>query len=205
MNLIAGIISKGLVLSTLILTATVAEARVFWNKVEATVSNDGVVTLTWNVTEYNNKHFHVQHSVDGTKWETLTVVESKNSHESMTDYTYSHKNRLQGKQYYRLKDTDIDISYTSFSPIKTLVLKTEKQGMSVWPNPATDRIVIENNDNSNIYTKATIFNLTGKVVLEVKLNDTISEIPVSGLSAGTYVVRIETIKGTSQSRKFVKQ
>ena len=188
-----------------LLASPVAEFRVFWNKVEATVVDDNTVVLTWNVTEYNNKTFVVQHSTDGIKWEDIAIVQSKNSAESMTDYSYTHRTKLIGKQYYRLKDIDIDISYTSYSPIKTLMLKSNKQDITIWPNPATDHILIENNDKSNLYTKATIFNLTGKVMLEKKLNNDTNEITINELSPGTYIVKLENSKGISQSQKFVKQ
>lgn len=196
---------KALVVSMLILVSTITNARVFWNKVEATITNEGIVTLSWNVTEYNNKHFEVQHSVDGTKWEILGIVESKNSPQSMTDYTFTHKNKLSGKQYYRIKDTDIDVNASSFSPIKTVLLKTVNAGISVWPNPATNRILVQTNDNGVVYAKATIVNLTGRVMLERKLATDVTEIQINDLGAGTYIVKLETLAGTSISRKFIKQ
>src|SRR5258706_933079 len=152
-------LTKASIVTVLILAATVANARVFWNKVEASVANENIVTLNWNVTEYNNKNFLVQHSFDGMNWETMAVIDSKNSPQSMTDYSYSYKNKLSGKQYYRIKDVDIDVSYTSSSPVKTLVLKNDKQGISLWPNPATDHVLVESNNSNDVYTKATIFNL----------------------------------------------
>jgi len=193
------------VFTNTLLASPVAEFRVFWNKVEATVTKDNTVILTWNVTEYNNKTFVVQHSVDGVHWEDIAIIQSKNSAESMTDYSYTHRNNLSGKQYYRLKDIDIDISSSSFSPVKTLMLKNDNQGITVWPNPATDHIVIENNDHSNLYTKATIFNLAGKMILERKLGSEVNAIAINELSAGTYIVKIENSKGVFQSQKIVKQ
>ena len=203
MKLINGL-KKGLVVLTLILGGTVANARVFWNKVEATVNSEGLVTLTWNVTEYNNKNFQVLHSIDGIKWETLVTIESQNSTQSMTDYSFSHRSSLSGKHYYRVMDTDIDIAYSSYSPIKTLVIKNDKSGVSVWPNPATDRIRIESNDNT-VYVKATIFNLTGKVMVERELNAHVNELSINELSAGAYILKMETSTGTSRSQKFIKQ
>ena len=188
----------------LVLCAMVTNARVFWNKVEVNASPSGMVTLNWNVTEYNNKMFHIQRSTDGINWETLAVVESKNSAQTMTDYSYSYRNKFTGKQYYRLQDTDIDVAYSSFSPVKTLVLKNENTGVSIWPNPSSDRITIESNDD-NVYAKATIFNLMGKVMAEKALNAHVTEISVSKLTAGTYILKLETIAGTSQTQKFIKQ
>ena len=84
--------------------------RVFWNKFEVVVTEKNDVVLTWNVTEYNNKSFRVQHSTDGIKWEDIALVQSKNSGESMTDYTYTHPNRGKGKHFYRLQDIDDEMA-----------------------------------------------------------------------------------------------
>ena len=211
MRLISIFTKKALAATLLILMLTITNDllaspfRVFWNKFEATIANDNTVVLTWNVTEYNNKNFVVQHSVDGTKWETIAIIQSQNSAESMTDYSYTHKNKLTGKQYYRLKDIDVDISYTSFSPIKTLVLKDDKQVVAIWPNPATDRITIANNNNGDTYTNAKIFNLAGKMMTEKKLESHTNEISINELPAGTYIVKLENNKGTSFNQKIVKQ
>ena len=180
------------------------EFRVFWNRVEASITKDNTVILTWNVTEYNNKTFIVQHSVDGIKWEDIALVQSQDSHESMTDYSYTHKNKLTGKQYYRIKDIDIDVSSSSLSPVKILILKSDHPVVAVWPNPATDHILIENSGNNN-YTKATIYNLTGKVMIESNLGAEVNNISINELSAGTYIVKIQNSKGDSQSQKIIKQ
>jgi mRNA-degrading endonuclease HigB of HigAB toxin-antitoxin module len=179
--------------------------RVFWNKFDATLKENNAVVLTWNVTEYNNKSFVVQHSVDGTEWETIALVQSHNSAESMTDYSYTHSNKLGGKQFYRLQDIDVDHGSTGYSPVRTLILKNDKQSVTIWPNPATDQILIANNDNSDMYTKARIFDLAGKVVTERKLNPNVNEIAVNELPSGIYIVKIENIKGASYSQKIVKQ
>jgi hypothetical protein len=179
--------------------------RVFWNKFEAVVKGDNTVVLTWNVTEYNNKSFRVQHSVDGTNWEDIAIVQSKNSAESMTDYSYTHINKLHGKQFYRLQDIDVDLGSTGPSPVRTLILKIDNQAITIWPNPASDHILIANNDKGDLYTKARIFDLTGKVVTESNLKPNVNEIAINKLPAGTYIVKIENSKGTSYSQKIAKQ
>jgi Secretion system C-terminal sorting domain len=178
--------------------------RVFWNKFEVIETIGNTILLTWNVTEYNNRSFIVQHSINGTEWEDIALVQSKNSAESMTDYSYKHTNKLVGKQFYRLKDIDVDYGTTGFSPVKTLILKNEKQVVTIWPNPVTNYILISN-DNINLYTKARVFDLTGKMMIERKLDPDVTEIPVTELPAGTYIVKIENNKGVAYTQKIVKQ
>jgi hypothetical protein len=185
-------------------SAPVDTRRVFWNKFEVIETNNNTIVLTWNVTEYNNRSFIVQHSVNGTQWEDIALVQSKNSAESMTDYSYKHINKLGGKQFYRLKDIDVDYGTTGFSPVKTLIRKNAMQVVAIWPNPVTNLILISN-DNSNPYTKAKVFDLTGKVMMERKLEPDVTEIPVTELAAGTYIIKIENNTGAAYTQKIVKQ
>jgi hypothetical protein len=143
--------------------------------------------------------------VDGTNWKDIAVVQSQNSAESMTDYSYTHSNKLRGKQFYRLQDTDVDHGSTGPSPVRTLILKNDNQAITIWPNPATDHILIANKENGDLYTNTRIFDMTGKVMTERKLNPGINEIAINELPAGTYIVKIENSKGASYSQKIVKQ
>lgn len=205
MKLITAILTRKLLMSgVFMLMVTLVNARVFWNKFDVTANNGATVVLTWNVTEYNNKNFIVQHSINGTDWEDIAIVQSKNSLESMTDYSYTHRNKLNGKQFYRLKDIDVDTRSIGVSPVKTLVLENNEQVVSVWPNPATNYLNIANDKDIN-YTKVKIFNLTGKTMIENKLAAGVNKIPVSKLPVGTYIVKIETNKGESHTQKIVKQ
>ena len=194
---------KTLTVAFFMIIATFSYGRVFWNKFEVT-NNNGTVLLTWNVTEYNNKSFVVQHSLNGIDWEDIAVIKSKMSAESMTDYSYKHSNKLNGKQYYRLKDIDIDLTSTGNSPVKTLILENKKQDAAIWPNPVVDHVIISN-DDVTVYTTAKIVDLTGKLMKEIKLDPKVTEIPVNNLPTGIYIVRMENASGDSFTKKIVKQ
>ena len=71
-----------------------------------------------------------------------------------------------------------------------------KAGIMVYPNPVTDRLnVVTDGHLLNI----TVTDLNGRVVY----NGLNTSIDVSGLSKGTYLVKVTTAQGTSDS-KFVK-
>jgi hypothetical protein len=213
MKLISTLIMKTMAGALFMLIATMAfgrnnsvseSRRVFWNKFTVEVGKNSSIILTWNVTEYNNKSFIVQHSVDGLNWEEIALVQSKNSPESMTDYSYTYFTKSTGKQYFRLKDIDVDLGSTGFSPVKTLMLETEKQVVTIWPNPVTSYVEISN-DVINKFTKARVIDLSGKVMIEKNLEADVTEISVASLVAGTYIVRMENSKGVYYSQKIVKQ
>ena len=45
----------------------------------------------------------------------------------------------------------------------------------------------------------------GKVVLEQQLKGDVNQIAVNKLTPGTYIIKLETTTGTSETGKFVKQ
>ena len=181
--------------------------RVFWNKFEVVATEKNAVILTWNVTEYNNKSFRVQHSTDGLKWEDIALVQSKNTGESMTDYTYTHVNGKKGKHFYRLEDVDVDATSIGMSPVKTLVLSDAAAPVTaIWPNPAINEISVARFTDNSPNSKAQIFDLSGRMLVEKQFGgDHSTTININELLPGTYVMRIQGENGKIHSEKFIKQ
>jgi hypothetical protein len=65
----------------------------------------------------------------------------------------------------------------------------EKQALSVYPNPATDKLYIELPEN-NEGASAEIINLDGRVVFRIRSFIAKEEINISGLPTGFYTVRV---------------
>ncbi|WP_394757958.1 FG-GAP-like repeat-containing protein [Flavobacterium sp.] len=73
---------------------------------------------------------------------------------------------------------------------------------SVYPNPAKDILNIKLKTDSSIKL-AQVYNLTGKLVLEMDVkNDIIS---VESLSTGTYILLLRDQDGKDYSQKFIKE
>jgi hypothetical protein len=206
-------VMKTLAAVLLMLTTTFTYGRisdlnappVFWNIFDANVKKGNTVELSWVVTEYNNKSFYIQHSLNGSDWEDVAHVPSKNSPESLEDYSYTHINSLSGKHYYRIKQVDISVDRTGYSKVITVELKNDKD-VIIWPNPATDQIRIVNNGRgADFYAKAQIFDLSGTMRAEKKLQSGINTIAVNELPPGHYLVRIESNNGAINKQKFIKQ
>jgi hypothetical protein len=179
---------------------------VTWKSFDATVQNNNSVTLNWEVMEYQNKGFYIQHSTNGADWDNIAFVASRGDKESFNTYSYKHTNNQNGLQYYRIKQVDID-EKISYSAVATVILKNDEQNISIWPNPATSqiRIASNNSDKNSPYTKAQIFDLSGRKLTETLLQANTGTIDVSRLSAGTYLIKIESKDGTNYSQKIVKQ
>ncbi len=104
------------------------------------------VELNWIVaTEVNNDYFSLERSFDGVNYgEIGRVAGSKNS---VTDKRYDYIDYSPGdnKNYYRLKQTDIDGNSKTFNPIfvKGYSFGDKKSKTVYLPNPFTDKFTID--------------------------------------------------------------
>jgi photosystem II stability/assembly factor-like uncharacterized protein len=77
--------------------------------------------------------------------------------------------------------------------------------ITIYPNPASCRITIRNNQYFTGETNVAIFNMQGELLLQEKFRDKKSpEIDITGLPKGCYFVKIQDIQG-SVTRKLVVQ
>ncbi len=92
---------------------------------------------------------------------------------------------------------------------KTAHLPTARSGKSsfkdisdiaVYPNPASDRFYLSN--VSQVGSKISLFEIGGKMKLE-NVNFTTDGINISALSAGSYMIRIDTNDGQQIVRKLL--
>ncbi|MES2487368.1 MAG: T9SS type A sorting domain-containing protein, partial [Bacteroidota bacterium] len=71
----------------------------------------------------------------------------------------------------------------------------------VYPNPALDVITVT---NGNVITKVAVTNLLGQTVLTQNVNAETTQVNLSGLAAGTYILQVATANA-STNVKIVKQ
>lgn len=98
------------------------------------------VYVNWKTaTEINNSHFTVERSTNGMDYQTIDIVTSKaengNSNQVLA-YEIIDKNPLEGKSYYRLKQTDFDGTTEYSDPVHVTLNKSYEESFSVFPNPA---------------------------------------------------------------------
>ena len=159
--------------------------------------------LTWQTAnEVNNKGFQVERHIGGSQqatddsWETVGFVAAKGK---SATYTFTDDYRLSPVAYYRLKQLDNDGKF-AYSKVISIVQSSKGKGLSLYPNPVSSHLTIENTDlSSGTYEGGTfqILNLLGQQVLTGK---TAQQLDVSALPQGTYILKV----GTEQA-KFIKQ
>ncbi|MCB9232722.1 MAG: HYR domain-containing protein [Bacteroidia bacterium] len=71
----------------------------------------------------------------------------------------------------------------------------------IWPNPARDLVRVEISEG--ILSHATLINLTGQVLRNWELHQNSAELSLEGLSAGVYLLNLQTMDGQNLTRKIV--
>jgi trimeric autotransporter adhesin len=153
-------------------------------------------------TEQNNKGFEIQRSNDGVHFDSLDFVFAKPNASNGAAYSFTDANPFDGKNYYRLKQIDVDGKFF-YSSLRWINFDKERY-VTAWPNPTTNLINISTNYNfKNAIAK--IIAANGQMVkqLIVKGNGNIS-LPVADLPAGVYHVQIKE-NGKLINLVFVKQ
>lgn len=74
--------------------------------------------------------------------------------------------------------------------------------MNVFPNPSTGIVNISNGRSNDAINLVEVMDITGKLVLTESHNN---RIDISGLTSGTYIIRVNTESGASAVRKLVKE
>ncbi|MBL0269047.1 MAG: T9SS type A sorting domain-containing protein [Chitinophagaceae bacterium] len=160
------------------------------------------VVVNWEtVTEINNKGFEVERRLDGEAGFTRigftpTKAIAGNS-SSRIDYSYADANGFAGVSYYRLKQVDIDNRFT-YTHIKAVKGMGETQvSVMLYPNPNYGQFTIRLDGVNRAYD-AVITDMGGKTVRQLRLTNT-SSVNITGLSAGTYIIRIPDVFGEGQA------
>lgn len=79
--------------------------------------------------------------------------------------------------------------------------EVDAAGISVYPNPAADRVNVNSAMTVNSYE---IYNVVGAMIRREEVGLKSFDVDVDALPAGTYLIKLET-EGKTQTRRFVKQ
>lgn len=160
------------------------------------LNDNKTVSLLWKTAdEINIDYFEIERSKNGNDWISLTSIDPQSSHE----YFYTDMFPEDGLNFYRIKETDIDGKYF-LSDIKFIQIGKATQ-FSIWPNPARDNLYVQ-----IPFTGGTveITDISGRLIGKYVNINPILVIPVKKLTAGIYILKIESDKGKIV-QKFIKE
>jgi len=160
--------------------------------------------LYWSsVTENGTDYFVIERSGDGKNFDDYAKVNASNYSNTTKDYTYLDEQVANKDWYYRLKMIDLTGAFT-YSNIIKIARNGEKNPVKVYPNPATDLIVITHDKTQNAFLN--IYNVQGQLVHSERVNPSAvaTQININNLSNGFYNVLITDDNNTYKT-KFIKK
>jgi len=152
------------------------------------VKDNTTALLTWNTAqEQNNKGFEIQRSSTANFSDTvrlnISFVAANNANSTGAEYRFTDKAPLAGKNYYRLKQIDLDGKY-QYSEIKMLDFSAIGKAI-VYPNPFSNTLTVSNAPDKTAYQ---VYDSKGQVVLQGKLSN--NKINTSRLPKGSYTLQL---------------
>lgn len=150
---------------------------------------NNVNELTWQTSnEINNAGFEIERSTDAVSWQNIAYVSNIGFNKSqVSSYSYNDSfinNNI--SYYYRLKQIDID-NHFNYSAI-VFIHAAQKTEISIYPNPTKNIFTIYS--SNNLDANAEIYDISGRILFNTKLNSNQNIIDISQLDAGVYILII---------------
>jgi Secretion system C-terminal sorting domain len=157
--------------------------------------------LTWETaSEISNKGFDVERQNANGTWASLGFV---NGVGKASTYTFEDKDPL-SISYYRLRQIDFDGKETLSKIVS--VSQNTKGRISISPNPTSDKVNIQLNQNDvlNQTTTLVLSDMTGRQVLTQTTTAGAFQLDLSNLAKGMYVVTLQSNNAIYQE-KIIRQ
>ncbi|MEM9525789.1 MAG: T9SS type A sorting domain-containing protein [Bacteroidota bacterium] len=161
------------------------------------------VRLNWTtVNEQNNDYFTVERSTDGASFSAIATVNGAGTTGQAQEYESWDDQPRGGLNYYRLKQTDFDGSFT-YSEVRVVELPALGTQFSVFPNPVSKVLNVRLGASAD-RGAIRLLNAAGQVVGEWRITAASDQLrlPVGHLPAGPYWLRV-VASGQPYSRKVI--
>lgn len=159
--------------------------------------------LKWQtLSEHSNKGFELERSNDGKRWVTIGFVPTQANNGTSgfkLNYQFADKQPMVGKNYYRLKQVDID-GQSTYSPVRVVTFAGGKT--SIYPNPTHDKVIISGLTGTE---RITLFDMTGNSVMQIKASGAETTLLLNDLAAGVYQIHISDVNEKKSVMKLIKQ
>lgn len=166
---------------------------------QAQAIDKNTIRISWQtMTEFNNKGFELQRSLDGKDFSTIAWINGQTNSHSIQSYQKDDKNIEQGVRYlYRLKQVDIDHSSEYSDIVSAMVEGHDFKGI-IFPNPAKGTLQIYfSNSDLHQNTALNIYDYSGQLLFKeqyIELPERLVQ-PIDFLAQGLYFLSISNSKG----------
>ncbi len=146
--------------------------------------------LEWKLSnQLNVKHYEIESSINGITFGIIGLQNAKPYSGGTLQYNFVDRNYDKGTNYYRLKITDNDGSFT-YSKIVVITVTDEGYSITAYPNPVTNKLLIDYRGSAKS-VRIQITDAQGRMVYDGQKNvERPITLPVENLLAGNYVLRV---------------
>ncbi|MCM5529291.1 T9SS type A sorting domain-containing protein [Parasegetibacter sp. NRK P23] len=166
---------------------------------KASVVN-GSTNLTWQTAaEINSKEFVVEHSVEGTQWTKVGVVNAAGNSSVTQQYAFTHTQPAEGLNLYRLRTIDFDGSSELSTTLRVAINNALVSGIRLYPIPVSDHLIVDLTEFKESFTY-TIIDANGRELKRGIVTRNKQRIGLQELKPGVYFFKTEQ----SGAIRFVK-
>jgi len=184
------------------LTVSSGPLPVFFEGFVARKNTDGTIKLLWDVAaEINVKGYYVESSTNGVDFVNAGYVAASGKDIYNTDYT----GKILQTMFFRIKSVDFDGKSKYTAVIKVYSKDQANAPIQIYPLPATDQVIIQHSKSSE-NSVIILLSPDGKILQQkVAVANTLqTQLNISTLTSGLYIVRYDDGNGNIQTAKIVK-
>lgn len=163
------------------------------------------VKLEWaTLSETASDRFEIEKSFNGRSFSMIGQVVAAGESNTEQVYTYTDTQAGNGTIYYRLKQIDLDGSYT-YSDIVQIDLPEAGVAFNVYPNPVEGQLNIRFSSTASIGTQIRLLNQYGQTMFHQALEATATNtvIPVANFPQGMYLLEVQQGQKSKQQKVFI--
>lgn len=165
-------------------------------------NSNGSIKLLWDVgTEINVLGYYVESSINAVDFTTAGYVSASGKDIYSLDYTEKQLQTL----FFRVKSVDLDGKFKYTPVIKVYAKEQANAPIQIYPVPATEQVTIQHSKSPEKAT-FTLISPDGKILQQkVAVTNTLqTQINISTLGSGLYIVRYDDGMGNIQIGKIIK-
>lgn len=171
-----------------------------FTKFTVTAQKDQAILQWQTAQEQNSREFVIERSSDGVSYHAIGSVPAAGNSNLLLDYSYTDIAPANGKNYYRLKETDLDSRFM-YSVVKTVDFSFGGGQRLTWFKTGDKAVEVNlKNGNSEVYT---VTDMNGRTVQQGRLSS--GKLYLNQLSGGTYFVRVRADAGQQLDTKVLIQ
>jgi hypothetical protein len=127
--------------------------------------NESGINCQWaTATEKNNSHFTIERSANGEEFFAIGEVKGQGTTSQQTNYTFTDLKPVAGNAYYRLRQVDLDGTFTFSKTIVVKAASNKHEAFTLYPNPGNGVQYIKPAAGSAQAIQINVRNLQGELI-----------------------------------------